>query len=336
MTRTKFAKEPLVQVFGEHRADFNQYTFTALCLESPYVMVQYLDRSDMMRICLACEYEVQSYDWICSHCNYIPEKLNNYFSFASEIALDSASYPIEGFDRLANIERTYFWFRARLELIQWAIEKYFVGAKTYFEVGCGTGFSLFSIQNRYPRFNCVGSEVSLSGLNHASKLVNGAELIQMDARKIPFRSEFDLIGAFDVIEHIAEDTVVLQQMHAALRVGGGLILTVPQHSWLWSKADEHACHVRRYSRSELVCKVQEAGFKVLKTTSFVSLLLPVMLLSRLCFKTNHTPYDPLTEFAISNRLNNLFYRILRLERSIVSSGLSLPLGGSLLVVAKKQ
>ena len=64
-----------------------------------------------------------------------------------------------------------------------------------------------------------------------------------------------MIGAFDVLEHIADDELVLSQMHQAVRKGGGIILTVPQHSFLWSEIDEYSRHVRRYSVSELKLKL---------------------------------------------------------------------------------
>ncbi len=68
--------------------------------------------------------------------------------------------------------------------------------------------------------------------------------------------------------------------YAANRLSGAE-LTVPQHRWLWSRQDESACHVRRYTATELRRKVLAAGFIPLYETSFVSLLLPMMWLSRL-------------------------------------------------------
>ena len=102
----------------------------------------------------------------------------------------------------------------------------------------------------------------------------------MDARKVPFQGEFDVIGAFDVIEHIDEDEDVLREMYSAIKPGGGIILTVPQHDWLWSETDVYAHHKRRYSRKELRSKVERAGFRVEYMTSFVSVLLPALMISR--------------------------------------------------------
>ena len=103
----------------------------------------------------------------------------------------------------------------------------------------------------------------------------------MDARRIPFECEFDVVGAFDVLEHLVEDESALAQMFNAARPGGGLLVTVPQQRYLWSASDEYAMHQRRYSRAELRAKVESAGFQIERITSFNSLLLPLMILSRM-------------------------------------------------------
>ena len=92
--------------------------------------------------------------------------------------------------------------------------------------------------------------------------------------KYSYAAEFDAIGAFDVLEHIVDDEMVLRETNKALKSGGGLLLTVPQHQFLWSAADESARHVRRYSSRDLREKVERAGFKVIRMTSFVSFCYP--------------------------------------------------------------
>jgi SAM-dependent methyltransferase len=155
--------------------------------------------------------------------------------------------------------------------------------------------------------------------------------VQMDARKIPFEKEFDVIGAFDVLEHIEEDLLVLAQMHQALVPGGGILLTVPQHAFLWSQADEDACHVRRYEARALTEKIQQVGFTIIRVTSFVSLLLPFMMISRLRYRRD----NPMAELEISGLANTVLERVLDLERCLIRYGLQFPVGGSLLVVARK-
>ena len=89
-----------------------------------------------------------------------------------------------------------------------------------------------------------------------------------------------MVGAFDVIEHISEDEEALAQLRRAVRPGGGVLVTVPQHPRLWSPADDYGEHKRRYRRRELVEKVSAAGLEIERITSFVSLLLPAMIASR--------------------------------------------------------
>lgn len=240
------------------------------------------------------------------------------------------------FAELARLEKNNFWFVSRNKLIHWALSNYFSRAKNFLEIGCGTGFVLSSVEKRFPYLTCVGSEIFNAGLVFAHKRVKTASLIQMDARCIPYVDDFDIIGAFDVLEHISEDRLVLQQIYKALKPGGGLIITVPQHPFLWSKEDEYACHVRRYTRHELVHKVRESGFQILKITSFVSFLLPLMWMSRrLKRKKSIEHHDVLSELKIPLFLNTIFKIIMMLEMVLIRMGIYFSWGGSLLLIAKK-
>jgi SAM-dependent methyltransferase len=156
----------------------------------------------------------------------------------------------------------------------------------------------------------------------------------MDARRIPYDSEFDLVGAFDVIEHIDEDEQVLAQAHRALKPGGGLLLTVPQHRFLWSASDDYAYHKRRYSRGELLAKLRHAGFTVKCCTSFVTLLLPALMVSRLRNRSSQD-FDPEAEFRLSPMLNRVLAAVMSAERTLIRSGVRLAAGGSLLVAAAR-
>ena len=180
----------------------------------------------------------------------------------------------------------------------------------------------------------AGSEIFVQGLSFARQRLPDADLMQMDARNIPFSEEFDAVGAFDVLEHIAEDEVVLHEIFRTLKPGGGLLVTVPQHMFLWSATDEQACHARRYSAPELRAKVERAGFEVLRQTSFVSLLLPAMLLTRRKKKIRRESIAS-CELQLPKLLNSMLGQIMRCEHFLIRQGASLPCGGSLLLVAGK-
>jgi SAM-dependent methyltransferase len=251
------------------------------------------------------------------------------------MALAGGGFKPEYFTDLAALEAGNFWFRARNALIVWALKKYFPRLGSFLEIGCGTGFVLAGVGAAFPGAALHGSEVFSAGLGFAARRVQRAVFMQMDGRSIPYEEEFDVLGAFDVIEHIVEDEVVLAQMRRALKPGGGLLLTVPQHPWLWSNADEYACHVRRYTARELHSKVEGAGFEILRSTSFVSLLLPAMLVSRRR-AARSAAFDPVDEFRLGRGANHVLEAVLGVERMLIRAGISLPAGGSRLLVARRR
>jgi|SRR5579871_360647 len=286
-----------------------------------------------MKICCRCSQPFESPDWRCPRCGSLPEVIEGRIALAPELASGNDGFEAGYFERLAQMEAGHFWFEGRNELILWAIAEHFPRMHSMLEIGCGTGFVLRAVRQRFPDARLAGSEIFGAGLRFASERIPDGELFQMDARRIPFREEFDVIGAFDVLEHIDQDEEVLQQMHQAVRPGGGIVLTVPQHPRLWSASDDYAFHKRRYTRSELVSKVRRAGFQPVLVTSFVSLLLPLMLASRVRSKFSRKQFDPEAEFRLNRVLNCCFLSTMRLERQLIRA-ISLPAGGSLLVVAK--
>jgi SAM-dependent methyltransferase len=243
-------------------------------------------------------------------------------------------YDPEFFGQLARIEAGHFWFRSRNRLLTWAIRRFFPNARSFLEVGCGTGFVLLGLSRALPSLSLTGSEVLCEGLAVASQRVPQAAFLQMDAHRIPFADEFDVAGAFDVLEHIEQDEQVLQEMHRAIRPGGGVLLTVPQHPGLWSQVDARSGHRRRYRRDELQRKVTRAGFRLVHTTSFMTALLPLMWLARR--GKRRELQDPLAEFRMGPFLNSCLGGPLFLESIWLRLSLCLPVGGSRLVVARKD
>jgi SAM-dependent methyltransferase len=274
--------------------------------------------------------------WFCPRCNFAPKTIEGFLSFAPDLASETSQLHPTDFATLAAIENQNFWFRSRNRLIGWAIQRYFERPAKILEIGCGTGFVLSEIRRIFPVTELSGSEASCAGLAFAAQRVKSASLFQMDARNIPFREEFDVVGAFDVLEHIREDERVLSQMHAALRPGGGIVVTVPQHAFLWSPVDEVAGHVRRYSARELIEKVSRAGFHVTRATSFVSLLLPLMIASRLGRRNSSGKAVAESEFVLGPVGDFLLERLFDVERGLIRMGLSFPVGGSMLIVARKH
>lgn len=255
--------------------------------------------------------------------------------FAPDLANTVSGFDPARFDFLAEIEATHFWFVARNELIVGLLNKFFPAARRFLEIGCGNGAVLRAVDASRRWERIVGSELQPSGLAHARRrLPEHVEFVQMDARDIPAIDTFDLTGAFDVIEHIADDEAVLRGLRRATLRGGGIMVTVPQHPWLWSSADDQAHHERRYRRGELEEKFRRNGFEILFSSSFTTLLLPLMAASRFKDKRRLDEERVDREFAVNALVNKAFAVVLRAEVAATLAGMRWPVGGSRVVIGR--
>jgi 2-polyprenyl-3-methyl-5-hydroxy-6-metoxy-1,4-benzoquinol methylase len=186
----------------------------------------------------------------------------------------------------------------------------------------------------------TGSEIYLKGLLYAKRNLPNVDFIQFDITQGVIGEEFDLIVAFDVIEHIENDVAAISNINKMLHKGGILIITVPQYMFLWSKLDEIVKHKRRYSRRVLVAKLQENGFDISYCTSFLFVLFPLMLISRMFDKgrdqslSDEVAFEKRVKFP--NVLNWVFDLFMRVDEALIRLGVSLPFGGTLVVVARKR
>ena len=301
--------------------------------------------SETLRLCPSCQGRIPLRDgervwpagWTCEQCGTRLAEVDGVVLLAPELAGTISGFDPESFHALSKVEADHFWFVARNTLIVDLARRFFPEARDYLEVGCGNGIVLSAIAASRTWRRIVGSELQPTGLAYSRKrLPEPIELVQMDARNIPAVGAFDLVGAFDVIEHIEEDATVLAAMRQATRTGGGAIITVPQHPWLWSTADDLAYHQRRYRRGELEAKLIAAGYEIVFSSSYTALLLPLMAASRL--KARLMPsageQDVNREFEVSPLVNRVLKALLRAEVRLTLSGVRWPAGGSRVVVAR--
>ncbi len=256
--------------------------------------------------------------------------------YAPEILLESHYFPKENYEALYKLEEKNFWFLSRNRILLYFFNKFLhkIDRAKILEIGCGTGFVLKAL-SKLNKFDLYGAELYLEGLKFAKSRLEDIEFFQMDARDIPFENKFDAIGAFDVLEHVEEDWLIVKSAFKALKAGGLFFITVPQHKFLWSRQDEASFHKRRYSKKELTEKLYDSGFTIEFISSFVFTLLPMMLIARLQKKKKNSIGYDFSELDLPQLTNNICNLLMSVDEFMIKRGISLPVGGSLLVIARK-
>jgi SAM-dependent methyltransferase len=241
------------------------------------------------------------------------------------------------FEPLARIEDRHFWFRARNRVIEAVIRPIVAGLPRGYrvlEVGCGTGNVLRVLDRACREGTVVGMDLFAEGLRFARGRTR-RPLVQGDVRTPPFRAPFDVIGAFDVLEHLPNDLEVMQCLRAMLKPGGTFLVTVPAHPSLWSYFDEASNHVRRYTPEALRTRLAQSGFEVEFLTQYMASIYPLVWLQRRLRQSAATDRERLAgELKIIPVLNGLLTGILALESRLIAHRRRLPIGTSLLAVAR--
>lgn len=237
------------------------------------------------------------------------------------------------YQQMAELDDRHWWYRARRRIIADLIRREVSPSKDaqILELGCGTGHNL----------------AMLAGFGHVEGLELDEEARALSEKRLGRRimssplpelgevpdRHYDLIGAFDVIEHIEDDHAALASIATKLKPGGKFVMTVPAHQWMWSAHDVVNHHKRRYSKSRLKTLVDGSPMKLERVGYFNSLLFPLAVAergaSRLRGKNDADVKLPPAP------LNAMLEKLFETERYLVGR-LPLPPGLSLFAVASAR
>lgn len=291
-----------------------------------------------MKHCVRCGHDFDTPEWTCPGCGFAPEMVRGVPSFVDpSLRHGPAEFDRSVYERMMANEERSFYYQTRRKILAWAFFRFFPEAHRILEMGTGTGIILSALLEQRPDLEAWGSDLELDSLDLTRARTGGkARMFHTDAAHIPFRDHFDAIGAFDVIEHIEDDTAALRDMHAALRRGGGILVSVPQHMSLWSRLDRETGHKRRYVGTELADKVRAAGFDVRFDSSFMATLFPAQYVSRrlLTPKDERARFDD--EHSLPGPINSLLAGLLEMEMALIRTGLQLPFGGMRFIAGRKR
>lgn len=239
------------------------------------------------------------------------------------------------YDFLYKQELTHWWYRGRRQLIHALFQEYCIKninkKLEILDVGCGAGI-LMSELEQYG--NVYGIDVSELAVEYCKK--RGLPNVTVDdLAKLSFPNEqFDVVIALDVLEHIENDAQAVIEIKRVLKPGGTVIIFVPAFMSLWGEADEMGRHFRRYQKPELLKRLGDGGFTVVRSSYFNTILFLPIFLVRYISRTFGIMQK--MEFKETNPIvNAVLTSVFAFEVKLLSF-LSMPLGVSALAVAKKQ
>ncbi|HEX6072612.1 MAG TPA: class I SAM-dependent methyltransferase [Sphingomicrobium sp.] len=237
------------------------------------------------------------------------------------------------YETMAELDQRHWWYRARREVIAALIRRVAPPPRDaqVLEIGCGTGHNLAMLGE----FGHVeGLELDERARSVAEgrlgRSVMSAPLPELTG--VP-RRHYDLIGAFDVIEHIDDDRAALQSIAERLKADGKLVLTVPAHPWMWSAHDVVNHHRRRYSKRALRELIEGSPLRLHALGYFNSLLFPLALAERLSSRLRGKDEADLS--LPPAPINSALERIFAAERHLIGRW-PLPPGLSLFAVASAR
>jgi SAM-dependent methyltransferase len=246
------------------------------------------------------------------------------------------------YEDMAALEDGHWWFRGRREICRTALARALgdrhpaEGRRKILDVGCGTGGNLPMLGELG---DVDGMELNASAAARArSRLPGGGQVFEGGLPEgLPPGRRYDVITAFDVLEHVERVEEAISAIAAALVPGGVFVCTVPAFMFLWSEHDVANHHFRRYRRRQLVAQLEQGPLRIRHTSYFNSWLFPAVAGVRLLKRLSKLPEAGKADYDLSmppRLLNELLARVFASERRLVA-GAGLPVGVSLLAVASR-
>lgn len=197
------------------------------------------------------------------------------------------------------------------------------------DVGCGTGANLEMLS----QFGTAeGVDVSDDALEFCRQ--KGLNAQKGLAETLPFADEtFDLTTALDVVEHLDDDIAGLKEMYRVTKKSGYSLIFVPAFMWLWGVQDDISNHRIRYTKTQIVERLEKAGYKIERATYANWTFFAPILAGRTLMKL--TGIKPVSENNVNvPALNGVFGKLFGAERFWLKN-FDFPFGVSIVIVAKK-
>jgi SAM-dependent methyltransferase len=210
----------------------------------------------------------------------------------------------EYLSRYYELERNHWWFRVRERIILQQLGRPSPGSapQSILNLGVATGRTSEMLE---PFGRVTSVEIDPSACQFLREKLK-MEVIEASVTALPFPDQsFDSICAFDVLEHVEDDRLAIQELKRVCKKGGKLYLTVPALSFLWSDHDRINHHYRRYTAKGLKRLVSEE-FTVQYISYFNTVLFLPIAAWRIFRKMGSSKNPPRSDFERKGILSNVF------------------------------
>lgn len=172
----------------------------------------------------------------------------------------------------------HYWYLGRNWILRQVLKKHGVAGNTrLLDVGCGRGVTVDYL--RRCGFSCDGVELSVTHVLESvvEFVAVGKQAQELDAEN---RLNFEVLLLLDVLEHIQDVKVWLQELLGGFPNAEHLVVTVPANPCLWTNYDEFVGHFRRYRLEDLSAVAEDVGWEAVELRYFSRVLyLPLRLLA---------------------------------------------------------
>lgn len=235
-----------------------------------------------------------------------------------------------------RVEDKHWWFVGRRAILESFLKQIIQNLKSkvqnpkILDVGCGTGANLEMLS----QFGLAeGVDVSDDALEFCRR--KGLTVQKGLAETLPYEDEaFDVTTALDVIEHLDDDIAGLKEMYRVTKTGGYSLIFVPAFMWLWGVQDDISNHRIRYTKKQIVERLEKAGYTVERATYANFTFFAPILGGRTIMKLTGIKPESENNITISG-LNGVFGKLFSAERFILKK-MNFPFGVSIVVVARKD
>ncbi len=203
------------------------------------------------------------------------------------------------------------------------------------DVGCGAAIFRKQIE-AVTVWDVDSVDIDYQALQHAKEGRGRTMYYDILEKRETFVGAYDVVTAFDVIEHITDTKTFISAMLEHLKPEGFLIINVPALQFLYSRYDEVQGHVKRYDKPIMNAELKDFNLSVLSMSYWGAANIPILLLRKFLMNLNkdESPEEVLKKGfrPPGNFINNLFKTVMKAEMSLSKNP---PFGSSLLLVARK-